>query len=231
MFVLAVVQGVTEFLPISSSAHLIVVSEFFWGVGHPVSFDIVLHAATLGAVVLYFAKDIRQLTIAFFSRQNSKDRAFAHALVLAALPIIFVGTFLYQTFASLRTISMVATALIVSGLLLVVADYSIQKRWIRANIPLQRKGFAIGLLQVLALVPGVSRSGITIAGGRLLGFSRKEASRFSFLLAIPIIAGALVLLLIQTPLTMFSFGETNIGVLLLGVVTAFIVAYTVIHLF
>ena len=231
MVVLAVVQGVTEFIPVSSSAHLVVVSEIFWKNSHPVSFDIVLHMATLGAVIVYFAKDIRRLFIAFFSKGDSEDRRMAHALVLATLPIMIAGVFVYEVFASLRTLPMVATALIGSGFLLVVADYSIRKKLVRTDIPLLRRGFGIGLLQILALLPGVSRSGITIAGGRLLGFSRKEASRFSFLLAIPVITGALVLLWLRTSLTMSSFGGAGFGTVVLGVLVAFGVAIVAIHLF
>ena len=231
MLVLAVVQGVTEFLPVSSSAHLVIVSEVFWGNSHPASFDIILHAATLGAVIVYFAKDIQRLCIAFFSKKDSKDQKMAHALMLATLPIMVAGVFIYDVFASLRMLPLVATALIGSGFLLVVADYGMRKKWIRVNIPLLRKGFGIGLVQVLALIPGVSRSGITIAGGRILGFSREEASRFSFLLSIPVIAGALALLLLQTPLTTTSFGHTSIGVVLFGVLIAFCIALLTIHLF
>lgn len=231
MIVLAVVQGITEFLPISSSAHLVAVSEIFWGDGHPASFDIILHMATLGAVILYFAKDIRRLIPAFFSEEDSKDRTLAHALVLATLPIMVAGVFIYQIFASLRSIPIVATALIASGFLLIIADYSMQKKWFNTNISIRRKGFSIGLLQILALLPGVSRSGITIAGGRLLGFSRKEASRFSFLLAIPVITGALILLLIKTPPAADSFNGASVDTLIIGIITAFGVGYAAIHLF
>ena len=227
---LAVVQGVTEFLPISSSAHVIIVSETFLS-GHPAGFDILLHAATFMAVVLYFRKDISRLVQGLFSGTKNADKSLAYALLVATLPIMVAGVFVYEVFESLRMVSVAAVALIVSGSLLIIADYGIHHRWLKIDMPLWRKGLSVGLLQILAILPGVSRSGITIAGGRLFGFSRKEASRFSFLLAIPVIAGALVLLLLKTPLTADSFAGVDFGVVFVGMVVGFGSAYAVIHLF
>ena len=198
LFLLAVMQGVTEFLPISSSAHLVLLGEVFGG-GQGAGITIVLHGATLVAVMYYFRRDLCRLLRALFSRKASKDRETVGAVILATLPIALAGFFIYPVFSLLQTVPIVAGALVLSGSLLILADYSIQKKWVEMEVPLWRKGISIGLMQVFALIPGVSRSGITIAGGRLFGFSRREAVRFSFLLAIPTIAGALALLLVQTP--------------------------------
>ena len=231
MLILAVVQGVTEFLPISSSAHLVLLGELVGSGGYHPGIDIILHGATLVAVVAYFRRDIWRLTFAFFSRESSAERSLGYAIALGTLPIVFIGFFVYPVFSLLRSVPIVATALVVSGLLLIIADYSMQKGWVHGGLPLWRRGINIGLMQVFALVPGVSRSGITIAAGRLFGFSRRESARFSFLLAIPTIAGALMLLLMQTPPTATSFGSIGIGTLLFGAFVAFIVAYTTIHFF
>ena len=206
VFVLAVVQGATEFLPISSSAHLVLLGELLGGEISHSGVAIVLHGATLFAVVAYFRKDLCRFVRATCSRTPSNERLTVRAVVLGTLPIVLAGFFVYPVFSVVQTVPVVAAALVVSGAVLIFADYSIRKKWILIDVPLWRKGVGIGLMQVFALLPGVSRSGITIAGGRLFGFSRKEAARFSFLLAIPTILGALVLLFIKTPLSALSFG-------------------------
>ncbi|MCY4576963.1 MAG: undecaprenyl-diphosphate phosphatase [Candidatus Kaiserbacteria bacterium] len=231
LIILAIVQGVTEFLPISSSAHLVLAGELLGSDAHHSGIAIILHGATLTAVIAYFRKDIYRLMRAIFSRTPSKDRSMAGAVLLGTLPIALVGFFVYPVLSVVRTLPSVALALVVSGVLLILADYSIRKRWIITDIPLWRKGIAIGLIQIGALLPGVSRSGVTIAGGRLFGFSRREATRFSFLLAIPAILGALVLFFIQTPLSALSFGGTGLGTLLLVVCIAGAVSYITIHYF
>lgn len=230
LFLLAVTQGVTEFLPISSSAHLVLLSEVFGG-EQGTGITIVLHGATLVAVLCYFRRDLCRLLRALLSRRASKDREMVGAVILATLPVAVAGFFIYPMFSLLQTVPIVAGALVLSGSLLILADYSVQKKWVKMEIPLWRKGVGIGLMQVFALIPGVSRSGITIAGGRLLGFSRREAVRFSFLLAIPTIAGALVLLLAQTPLAAVSFDGIEGGMLALAAAVAGGVGYATIHLF
>lgn len=230
MVTLAVVQGVTEFLPVSSSAHLIIVSEIFGGTRHAVSFDIMLHGATLGAVVVYFAKDIQRMARALVAKEDTEDRRISRALVLATMFIAIAGFFMYEIFSEIRSTSIVATALIVSGTLLIIADYSVQKG-VTHPVPIWRRGIGVGLAQVCALIPGVSRSGITIAAGRALGFSRKEASRFSFILAIPVISGALVVLLGKVVSGSVSFDGVSAGTLTLGMGIAFVVGCLAIHLF
>ena len=194
---------------------------------------VVLHVATLFASVVYFRQDIRRLATGLFSRASSVDRSEAYAVLLGMLPIAFVGLFVYPMFSSLQAVMLVAIALVVSGSLLLFADYAMRKRWVggASDVALWRKGLGIGMMQVFALLPGVSRSGVTISGGRLFGFSRRQATRFSFLLAIPAIAGALLLLLVQSPPDALSFGGVGIGVLMLAMCVSGIVAYATIHFF
>ena len=181
LLVLAVVQGLTEFLPVSSSAHLVLFGNLLGDGGEYLGIAIVLHGASLVAAVLYFRRDIFRLVSALFVRVPSAERTMGYALVLGTVPIAVVGFFVYPLFSTLGTVSVVAVALVVSGALLVLADHSVRKGWLTAMLPMWRKGTAIGLMQVFALLPGVSRSGITITAGRLVGFSRKDAVRFSFL--------------------------------------------------
>lgn len=231
LFILAVVQGLTEFLPISSSAHLVLFSNLLGSSEHDLGIAIVLHAATLLASLLYFRKDILRLVFALFSRSSSTDRMEAYAVLLGTLPVVLVGLLVYPVFSSVQTVSVVSVALVVSGSLLIFADYGVRKGWMTAaDVPLWRKGLGIGIMQIVALLPGVSRSGVTIAGGRLFGFSRRQAARFSFLLAIPVIAGALLLLLVQSPSTAI-FDAISIEMLLLAVGVSGGVAYATIHFF
>ena len=231
MVMLAIVQGLTEFLPISSSAHLLLFGELLGGRGQHLGIDIILHSASLAAVLLYFRKDILRLIAAFFVREPSAERAMGRALVVGTVPIVVVGFFVYPMFSLLRTVSVAAGALIVSGTFLVFVDYAVRKGWIHTVLPMWRRGIVVGLMQVFALLPGVSRSGITITAGRLVGFSRREAARFSFLLAIPAIIGALLLLCIQIPPAGSSFGDMSIVVLLCSAGVTFVIAYTTIHFF
>ena len=232
LFVLAVVQGLTEFLPVSSSAHLVLFSDLLGSTEHNLSIAIVLHSATLFASVLYFRKDIFRLVRALFSRSPSADRSEVYAVLFGTVPVALVGFVVYPIFSSVQVVSVVAVALVVSGSLLILVDYGVRKGWKGGvGVPLWRKGFSIGIMQIFALLPGVSRSGVTIAGGRLFGFSRRQAARFSFLLAIPTILGALLLLLAQSFPSDLSFAGTDFEVLLLAAAVSGGVAYATIHFF
>ena len=227
VLLLAFVQGVTEFLPISSSAHLILASRFFGYDLHSVGVDIVLHGATLAAVCIYFLRDIRHLISGFFSG----DRAYPFALVFAVIPIAVVGWFLYDVFEPFRSASSVAGAFILSGFFLLGIDLLVRRGLLQglSRFPLRFRGLLIGVFQVFALFPGVSRSGITIAASRLFGFSRREATRFSFLLSIPVISGALLVLLFRDSSEVFA--DVSFLVLVAGAGISFLVALVAIHFF
>ena len=197
---LALIQGITEFLPISSSAHLILVAEFGgWG-DQGLPFDVAVHLGTLGAVCLYFRRDLGGYlgsTINVASGRGVDDQ-FQELLKvsMATLPVV-VGGLLFKDAVEgeWRSLTTIAWATIGFGVLLGVADRfrgsdeddgtKLDISWLQAGL--------IGLAQMLALIPGTSRSGITITAALLLGLSRTSAARFSFLLSIPTIAGAALL--------------------------------------
>lgn len=231
IFILAVVQGLSEFLPISSTAHLTLASYFLKQDIHPLYVDIWLHAATLLAVVSYFFRDVVALFKSFFFAPNYKTREYADALIIATIPILFAGLLLYQSISVLRTPLIVATALFVSGLALIVADYVARHNLTTLRLTFRKKGFGVGLFQVLALIPGVSRSGITIAACRSLGFSRREATKFSFLLSIPIICMALIFAMVQGSQSFDSLFSAFSMQMSVGFVVAFVIAYATIHYF
>ena len=186
--VLAIIQGLTEFLPISSSAHLILVSDLLDWSDQGIAFDVALHLGTLLAVLYYFRAEISDMLKAkHFTSMDNAINSQLGIIVISTLPIILVGG-LFNDFVTenLRTSMVIALASIFFGIILYLADTNQQQRSQVVNLSL-KLGLIIGLFQVLALIPGTSRSGITIAAGLFLGLSRVEASRFSFLLAIPVI--------------------------------------------
>ena len=192
--ILAIIQGLTEFLPISSSAHLILVSELSDWPDQGTAFDVALHLGTLLAVLYYFRSEVSDMLKAkHFTSMDNAINSQLGIIVISTLPIILVGG-LFNDFVTenLRTSMVIALASIFFGIILYLADTNQQQRSQVVNLSL-KLGLIIGLFQVLALIPGTSRSGITIAAGLFLGLSRVEASRFSFLLAIPVIFAASVL--------------------------------------
>lgn len=192
LIVLALIQGISEFLPISSSAHLVLVGRFFeqW-VDQGLAFDAAVHVGTLAAVMLYFRADLADLLRAGLGREpDPAMRRLLLGLVLATLPALLVGV-LAADFIEIwmRSPLLIAVTTIVFGLALGWADRAGSRS--RPLESLSLRGAAlIGLAQVLALVPGTSRSGVTITAGLALGLTREAAARFSFLLSIPIIAAA-----------------------------------------
>jgi undecaprenyl-diphosphatase len=194
ILVLALIQGLTEFLPVSSSAHLILGSKAFGWPDQGLVFDVATHLGTLIAVLLYFRHELLEMARACLgpvrSEEDHRHRSMAVYLALASIPALLVGALAHDLVeASLRDVRIIAWATIVYGLLLWLADAIGSRARNIEQIDL-RSALLIGLAQALALVPGTSRSGITITMGRFLGFSPDAAARFSFLLAIPIVAAA-----------------------------------------
>lgn len=191
---LAVLQGITEFLPISSSGHLILPSLLFSWQDQGLNFDVAVHAGTLIAVVLYFRSDIQRLMAAFMSsilsRTQTEDSKLAWMLIAATIPAGLSGLlFSGQIELYGRSLMLIGVTSIVFGLLLFVADRVGSKR--RALAEIDWKTVAIiGFSQVLALLPGTSRSGVTMTAALFCNLDRASAARFSFLLAIPIIAAS-----------------------------------------
>lgn len=229
--VLALVQGLTEFLPISSSAHLILVPILTHWQDQGLVFDVAVHVGTLSAVVLYFRRELRSMTIDWFASlggRHSADAKLAWAVLLGTIPVGIAGL-VFNDYISdnLRTPLVIAVTTIVFGLALWFSDARGKRD--RDEYSLGWKDIVfIGCAQAIALIPGTSRSGITITAALLLGLNRQASARFSFLLSIPVIvlAGGLELL---DYLEVASL--TDINDLLLGAMVSALSAYACIHFF
>tara|TARA_B100000029_G_scaffold69595_1_gene61939 strand:- start:165 stop:932 length:768 start_codon:yes stop_codon:yes gene_type:complete len=184
-FILSIIQGISEFIPVSSSAHLILLSKLSNFSSSSLVIDVGLHLGSLLAIVFFFRRDL----INFFKNKN-----LALLIIVGSLPIIIIGFFLYTNnlIHYFRNIEVIAWSTLFFGILLYFADnFKITKKF---NENLNIKNILIiGLFQILALIPGVSRSGIVITAGRFLNFSRYDSSKISFYLSIPALAGASVL--------------------------------------
>jgi undecaprenyl-diphosphatase len=240
--VLGVVQGLTEFLPVSSSGHLILVREFFgWELladAHwNTIFDLSVHAGTFAGLLVYFRSDIVRLVGAFFSTfrhgiAGVADRRLAWIILLATIPAALAGVLGEDVIeAQLRGAPMVvAGLLIVFGLILWAAEWHGRKaRALSATG--WADGMLIGLAQALSLAPGVSRSGITMTAGLARGMTRETAARFSFLLSIPIIGGAALYGLHGAATDLSSLPEGAVSIFAVGFLSAAISGYLCIRYF
>jgi undecaprenyl-diphosphatase len=238
-FVLGIVQGLTEFLPISSTAHLKVVPAIFGWKDAGLSFDAVIQLGSIAAVVGYFWKDLSNITLGSIKAvrsQNYKSQEFklAVAIALGTIPILF-GGLLIKIFvpdydkSPLRSLTSIAIASIVMSSLLALAEILGQRgktekrQFHRVRVI---DGILMGVAQTMALVPGVSRSGSTLTAGLFLGLDRVAATRFSFLLGIPAITiGGLVELI---SLIKKGFGDVGVGQLAIGLFSSVIFSYLAI---
>lgn len=237
VILLSVVQGLTEFLPISSSGHLILTPLLFGYELQGLAFDVAVHVGTLTAVMLYFRGEIAAMAVAGVDalkrrRIETPDAKLAWMIILASIPVVLLGLPLKSLLELLREDErlialVIAGTTIGFGLLLWIAD-------VRGNRSRDEYGLGwrgallVGCFQAIAIIPGTSRSGITITAGLILGLSRKAASRFSFLLAIPTIlmAGGLETLdLVRSP------APVDRTALWSGALLSFVVAYATIHFF
>jgi undecaprenyl-diphosphatase len=193
---LGFVQGITEFLPISSTGHLILLREILSiQTEFGLTVDATFHFATAFAVLLYFRKDLWMLALSLWKKAQGipleKDmRILFYSLAFGTVPAVIAGVFFEEAMDTIfRNTHLVAWILIAGSFLFLLAEYVSKKQKEFTELSI-RKGLLIGFFQALALVPGVSRSGATISGGMLLGLTREKAARFSFLLSLPIILGA-----------------------------------------
>lgn len=234
---LAVIQGLTEFLPISSSAHLILPSQVFGWPDQGLAFDVAVHVGTLLAVVMAFRKDVANILVGWFGQfsgggtlaaRQTEDSRLGWTVLLATLPAVIFGGLLGDVVETAgRSIAVIGTTTIVFGLLLWWADVKGTRTRDLATLTL-KGALIIGLFQALALIPGTSRSGITITAALLLGFERQSAARFSFLLSIPLIVAAGLL----KGLELIETGsEAQLFDVALGVVLSFVSALVCIKLF
>lgn len=234
---LGLLQGLTEFLPISSSAHLRIAGPFLTGGDPGAAFTAVVQIGTEAAVLLYFRKDIWRIAMAWLgafrrgTRQAEEQRADARIgwlIIIGTLPIAILGVLFKDAIETgLRSLYITATMLIGFGLLLGLADRIGAKRIPLSNLS-WRDGLLFGFAQAMALIPGVSRSGGTITAGLLLGYTREAAARYSFLLAIPAVLASGFYQLLRY----WSEFTANLAVpTLVATVTAFLSGYGVIMLF
>ena len=181
---LSLIQGITEFLPISSSSHLIIISEYLEFNKRSLEIDISLHIGSFLAVIVFFRKEI-------FNFVQNKDLFLK--ILISSFPVMIVGFFLvkFNLVEQIRNIKVIGWTTLIFAVLLYLSDRSSVQSKINLNFTL-KSAILIGLLQILSLIPGVSRSGIAITGGRLLKFSRYDSAKISFLLSIPTLAAVSV---------------------------------------
>jgi len=229
---LALLQGITEFLPVSSSAHLILLPRLFGWPDQGLAFDVAVHVGTLSAVVLYFRRELVPMAEDWFqslrTRKNTPNSRLAWAVLWGTVPVGLAGLLLKGFIENnLRSELVIAAATIGFGLLLWWADAKGRRNRDEYSLRISDI-FIIGVAQALALIPGTSRSGATMTAGLMLGLSRQASARFSFLLSIPVITlagGLLTLDLIKEP------GLVDWPAIIIGVITSAITAYVCIHFF
>ena len=231
IIILALIQGLTEFLPISSSAHLILVPVLTDWPDQGLAFDVAVHAGTLTAVVLYFRKELSRMLVEWFASLKGRltpDARLAWAVLIGTIPVGLAGlVFKGVIETQLRSPMVIAMATIVFGLLLWYADKTGKRGKDEYGLSLCDV-LVIGLAQALALIPGTSRSGITITAALMLGLNRKAAARFSFLLSIPVIFLAGML---ETMDYLSAASIEDAQPLLIGALISAVSAYACIHYF
>jgi len=217
--ILSLVQGVSEFLPISSSAHLIIVSTLYEFKSSSLLIDVSLHLGSLLAIIFFFRKELINL------KHNQK---LLLLMIFGSIPLIIVGFILYKTelIYVLRDIRIIAWTTLVFGIILYFADKSNFNKKISSNLNLKVILY-IGLFQILALIPGVSRAGITITAARIFKFDRLDSSKISFLLAIPALAGASALGLKDLINQSFQFNY----IVLIAITFSFLFSYFTVKFF
>ena len=231
--ILAVLQGAAEFLPISSSGHLILPSLIFAWNDQGLTFDIAVHVGTLFAVLVYFRGDLHRLvfalTLSVFQRKHSEDSKLAWMLLAATIPAGLSGLlFATQVEQYGRSLILIGITSIVFGLLLFVSDRSGSKQLTLADMN-WKTALLVGFSQVLALIPGTSRSGVTMTAALFCNLDRAAAARFSFLLAVPIITASGLLRGLQ--LLQTDTESVEWLVLLYAIFISAVVAYLCIHYF
>lgn len=215
ILILSIVQGITEFLPISSSAHLIIISDYFNFKANSLMIDISLHTGSLLAIIIYYKNDLFIF---------SKKKKIIINIFFSSLPVIFIGYILikFNLIENLRNYKIISFTTITFAIFLYISDkYSATKNK-KINFTL-KSFFIIGLFQTLSLVPGVSRSGITISAARLLNFSREDSAKISFLLSIPILSAVTIYNLLNIyKLDNFNLNEINFIAFSLSFLTSFL---------
>ena len=219
IIILSAIQGVSEFLPISSSAHLILVSSLYEFKSSSLLIDINLHLGSLFAIIYFFRNDLLDV------KTNKK---LLSLIILGSIPLIIIGYILYSTnlIYQLRDIKVIAWMTLIFGVLLYFADKSHFDKKISSHLNLKTI-FIIGLFQIFSLIPGVSRAGITITAARILKFNRVDSSKISFLLSIPALSGASFLGLKDIFEQSFEFNY----LVIIAIVSSFIFSFVTVKFF
>ena len=220
ILILAIIQGISEYLPVSSAAHLVLVSKYYVFTNQSLLIDICLHLGSLIAIIFYFRNDILNFI---------KNKDFLIKILIGTIPIIPVGYIMFQTglINQLRSLEVIGWMSLIFGILLYVGDRSKITKKIDTQFT-NKSAIIIGLFQVFALIPGVSRAGITITSGRLLGFNRFDSAKISFFLSIPTLAAASLLGIYN----IYKEGSAELNFLAIVAVTfSFIFSYFTIALF
>jgi len=220
ILILSIIQGISEFLPVSSAAHFILVSKYYAFTNQSLLIDICLHLGSLIAIIFYFRNDLFNFI---------KNKSFLIKILIGTIPIIPVGYILYQTglIDQLRSLEVIGWMSLIFGILLYVSDRSKITKKIDTAFT-NKSAIFIGLFQILALIPGVSRSGITITSGRLLGFNRFDSAKISFFLSIPTLTAASLFGIYN----IYKEGSAELNFLAItAVIFSFIFSYITIALF
>jgi len=220
ILILSAIQGISEFLPVSSVAHLVLISKYYAFTNQNLLIDICLHLGSLIAIIIYFGNDLFHFI---------KNKDFLIKIAIGTIPIIPVGYILYQTqlIDQLRNIEVIGWMSLIFGILLYISDKSKVTKKIDTGFT-NKSAVFIGLFQIFALIPGVSRSGITITSGRMLGFNRVDSAKISFFLSIPTLAAASIIGIYN----IYREGSTELNFLaIIAVIFSFIFSYLTIALF
>jgi len=220
ILILSFIQGVSEFLPISSIAHLVLVSKYYAFNNQNLLIDICLHLGSLLAILIYFRKDLFNFI---------KNKVFLVKIIIGTLPIIPVGYIFYRTglIDQLRNLELIGWMSLIFGIFLYISDKTKTKKKIETGFSI-KSAILIGIFQVLALIPGVSRAGITITSGRLLGFNRFDSAKISFFLSIPTLFAASTLGLYN----IYKEGSPELNFLaIIAVIFSFSFSYLTIAIF
>ena len=220
ILILSAIQGISEFLPVSSAAHLVLVSKYYAFTNQNLLIDICLHLGSLIAIIVYFRNDLFHVI---------KNKKFLIKIFVGTVPIIPVGYIIYQTglIDQLRSLELIGWMTLIFGILLYVSDRSKVTKKIDTEFT-NKSALFIGLFQVLALIPGVSRSGITITSGRMLGFNRFDSAKISFFLSIPTLTAASVIGIYNV----YREGSSELNFLaIVAVIFSFTFSYVTIALF
>ncbi len=229
IIILSLIQGITEFLPISSSAHLIIIPEFFLNIDSSRGFDVSIHFGSLLAVIYYLKKDLIKIILdSIFLKKDNEGFIILKNLIISTIPVIIVGFLVHiNNFDIIRSLEVIGWTTLIFGILLGIADRNLKVIKFFNNLNL-KDALAIGIAQTLAIIPGTSRSGIVITVGLWMGFSRFDASKYSLLLSIPVIIAATTL---ESLNLFFEKGLFFSNEMIIGMILSFFVALITIRFF